>query len=269
MKAPLYLSYAAGYGQTFEKFVEFAHDEGFVGIEFIPDLHPNLPEEMDEARVKMLIDLKQRYGLQYTVHNIYMDINPTSLVPKVRQLAIALTCDVLQFALAIGAQALVIHTGYRFGPWRTKVEQMEMFEKVQKETYTILADYSVQSGVPLLLENGNYYLSSRNGIRQPLHTGIESQDLIMMANLAQNHSLGICFDIGKAYLSVKDYSVSGVIKYIKEVTPFLKEIHLSAFEGYQEVVPDVLTYLEDIDFGGPIVLECARSHIDVLRTLFI
>jgi sugar phosphate isomerase/epimerase len=269
MKAPIYLSYTAGYGQTFEEFVEFVHNEGFVGLEFIPDLHPNLPEEFNEERITALLTLKQRYDLQYTVHNIYMDINPTSLVPKVRQLAIALTWDVMRFAKAIDAQALVMHTGYRFGPWRTKVEQIELFEKVQRETYTLLANYAAKSGVPLLLENGNYYLSGRNGVRQPLHIGIEAQDLIMIANLPQNNAFGICFDIGKAYLSVNDYSVNEVIKYVKEITPLLREIHLNAFEGYQKVVPDVLAYLKDIDFAGPIVLECARSHVDVLRKLCV
>lgn len=267
--ASLYLSYTTSYGQTFEEFANFVYNEGFTGLEFIPDLHPNLPEEFDEERINTLISLKTRYKLQYTVHNIYMDINPTSLVPHVRQLALALTQEVMQFARAIDAQAVIAHTGYRFGPWRTRVEQIEMFERVQQETYTTLARYSTELGIPLLLENGNYYISGRNGVKQPLHIGIEARDLIMIASIPQNNPLGICFDIGKAYLSVEGHSTKEVIEYLKDVRPYLREIHLSAFEGYMEVVPEVLACLEELHFDGPIVLECARSHIGMLRKLFL
>lgn len=267
MRSPIHLSYTAGYSQTFEDFAYFAHSEGFSGIELIPDLHPNLPEEFDKDRIDTLSELLSQYDLQYTVHNIYMDINPTSLVPKVREFALNLTREVMQFARAIGASAVVVHTGYRFGPWRTKPEQIEMFERVQHETYTTLASYSGELGLPIFLENGSYYLSGRNGMRQPLHIGIEAKELIAIANIPLDDPFGICFDIGKAYLSVDNCSADAVVKYLREVTPLLKEVHMNAFEGYQEVVPGVLAYLEDIDFSGAIILECAKKHIDSLRKL--
>lgn len=268
MRAPVYLSYTAGYSQPFEEFVEFAHNKGFVGVEFIPDLSPNLIEEFDEHRISILLGLKSQYNLEYTVHNIFMDINPTSLVPKVRRLALELTIETMHFAKAIDAQAMIVHTGYRFTPWRTKPEQIRMFEGVLREAYTELSKYSRETGIPVLLENGDYYLSARNGVRYPLHIGIDAEELLMIAQLPPTNPFGICFDIGKAYFSVSNYSVDEVMAYLRQVTPFLREIHLQAFDGYQDVVPSVLTYLQGIRFDGPIVLECARGSVDLLRRLF-
>lgn len=269
MRYPIYLSYTAGYGQTFEEFAYFAYSEGFSGIELIPDLHPNLPEELHQDRIDALSELKSRYTLQYTVHNIYMDINPTSLVPKVRELALALTREVMLLAKAIGAMAVVMHTGYRFGPWRTKPEQIQMFESVQYETYRTLAEYANELGIPILLENGSYYLSGRDGIRQPLHIGIEANELVAIANIPVQASFGLCFDIGKAYHSVENCSADAVIEYLREITPYIKEIHMNTFNGYQKIIPSVLSYLESIAFDGAIVLECARNHIDLLRKLLL
>lgn len=267
MGFPIYLSYTAGYGWTFEEFAYFASGEGFSGIELIPDLHPNLPEEFDQDRIDALSDLRSRYTLQYTVHNIYMDINPTSLVPKVRELALNLTKEVVQFAKAIGAITVVMHTGYRFGPWRTKPEQIEMFEHVQQETYMTLASYSSALGIPILLENGNYYLSGRDGTRQPLHIGIEAEELLAIASIPPGNPFGICLDIGKALRSVDDCSADAVIAYLRKITNLLKEVHINTFDGYQRVIPEILAYLEAINFAGIIVLECARDSIRPLRQL--
>jgi sugar phosphate isomerase/epimerase len=198
-----------------------------------------------------------------------MDINPTSLVPKVRNLALELTVEVMRFAKAINAHAVVIHPGYRFPPWRTKHDQIKMFERVLRETYIELAKYSAEIGIPLLLENGNYYISARNGIKYPLHIGIDPEELLFIVKLPHDNPFGVCFDVGKAYFSVNNYSIEEVIDYLKKVTPFLKEVHLNAFDGYQQIISYVLTYLEDIGFNGPIVLECDRNKIDLLRKLFL
>ena len=268
MKNQIFLSYSAGYLQTFEEFVEFAYQEGFVGVELIPDLTPNLPEQLDDERIKTLIRLKSEYNLRYTVHNIFMDINLTSLVPRVRQLAFDLTQAILVFAKRIGAEAVVIHPGYRFTPWRTKLKQVELFEKVQSDTYLRLAEKSAKIGIPIFIENGSYYLSARYDERKPLHIGITADELLSIAKIPTSLPFGICLDIGKIYFSSARCSIKGVIDYIERVLPLLHEVQLSTFNGYQEVIPHVISYLRSINFKGPIVFECSKEKIKDLFNLF-
>lgn len=259
----LFLSYAAGHPMSFETFCEFAHKKGFAGVEFIPDLSPNLPEEITYERVERLLDLKSKLKLDFTVHNIFYDINMTSLVPRVRALALELTEEILKFATSVRAEAVVAHTGYRFSAWRSKPVQVEMFERICTETYQWLASRSQEYDVPVLLENGNYYLSARTSVKKPLHIGITASELIELVTMA-TQPLGICFDIGKAYFSVDDWSVEQVLEYLKMVSPYLKEVHINTFDGYEECCPPVLKYLSEIGFEGPLVFECGQSSIEIL-----
>ena len=168
-----FLSYAAGHPMTFEEFCNFAHELGFVGVELIPDLSPNLPEEFSLERRSTLRGILNRLELSCTVHNIFYDINHTSLVPSVRQFAYEITKVVMAFAEDIGASALIIHPGYRFSPWRSKPDQAKMFDDVVSEVYPRLGALSLQYGIPLLMENGNYYYCALRGSRNPLHIGID------------------------------------------------------------------------------------------------
>jgi len=259
----LFLSYAAGHPMTFETFCGFAHQRGFEGVEFIPDLSPNLPEEISLERIVKLMDLKAELGLEFTVHNIFYDINMTSLVPRVRALAFELTEDVLRFAASVEASAVIVHTGYRFGAWRSKPKQMEMFDRICTDTHEWLSLKSNEFNVPILLENGNYYLSARNSVKHPLHIGITAADLIELVTIPRE-PLDVCFDVGKAYFSVDDWSVDQVLEYLEAVRPYLKEIHMNAFDGYEECCPPVLERLKEIGFDGPLVFECGQSSIDLL-----
>jgi sugar phosphate isomerase/epimerase len=267
MKYQLFLSYSAGYLQTFEEFVEFAYRQGFFGVEFIPDLPPNLPEQLDNERIKTLKKLKSEYNLHYTVHSIFMDINPTSLVPKVKQLAFDLTLEILTFAKNIEAEAVIIHPGYRFTPWRERPEQAKLFEKIQKDTYLKLAEESTRIEIPIFIENGSYYLSARKGKRKPLHIGINADELLSIAKIPSKSPFGICLDIGKAYLSSTKCSENEVLNYLERITPLLCEVQLNTFTGYQKVIPLVLAYLKSINFKGPIVLECSKEKIKTLSHL--
>jgi sugar phosphate isomerase/epimerase len=183
-------------------------------------------------------------------------------------LAFELTRDVLILASQIEAEAVIIHPGYRFTPWRNKPEQAKLFEEIQKTTYSELANESHKIGVPIFIENGNYYLSARNGERQPLHIGITPDELLQIAHIPSKSPFGICFDVGKAYFSSNNYSANEVVSYIERIAPLLSEVHLNTFSDYQNIIPLVLSSLEAINYSGPIVFECPKDNIKLLYKFF-
>jgi len=251
---------------TFEDFCIFASRLEFAGVEFIPDLSPNLPEELTGDRRKKLVQIGQELGLSYTVHNIFYDINHTSLVPRVREFALTLTEDVLKFASDIGAVGFVIHPGYRFAAWRSKQEQIVMFERVVQQVYPALTSLSASYHVPIFMENGNYFLSAKSGKRNPLHIGIEAAELVDLVETS-NPVMGICFDVGKAYFSMNDYSIDELIEYLSHIYPYVREIHLNAFDGYLEAVPPVFDWLSNNKYEGLIIFECGKSAIEPLKEI--
>ena len=264
MPLEIYLSYSSAYVTSFEDFVRRAATQGFAGVELIPDLSPNLLEQFPSHRRQELARTAQNLGLHVTVHNVYMDINPTSLVPAVRQFALDLTFATLEFAKDMDARWLVMHTGYRFGAWRSKPDQARMFEQNLAEIHYELANYSAAVGIPILLENGSYYLATRYGQPSPLHIGIECEELISLARIPASAPFGICLDIGKAYLSVEGRGAGPVIEYVTKTLPLLREVHIGAFPDYAEILPEVLRYLDDNRFDGPVVLECGQDDLEPL-----
>jgi len=76
-----------------------------------------LPFDLLEAAAPLLpgaAELKalgERYGVAYTLHLPFVDLNLASLFPKSFEAALSRTKDGLAFAEAVGAKVAVLHTG--------------------------------------------------------------------------------------------------------------------------------------------------------------
>jgi sugar phosphate isomerase/epimerase len=258
------LSYSCYYSRKFEEFIDYACNRGFRKLELIPDLSPNLTEEFDERRINHLLELKDKYDIEFFVHNIFYDISLNSLVPKVKNYSISITREVIEFAKKIKASLFIIHPGYAFPSWRKNPEQEKSLQKSIKESLETLAQVALEERVPILIENGHYYISSKKGIKTPLHLGILPDELVKLATLPKFYNFGITLDIQKAYLTNQD-----ILKYCKIVRPYLRHIHLRPFKNYKLYIYSLIEYLIATNYTECLVLECSKEEIKDLVEYFL
>lgn len=154
------LSYAVAYGSLFEDFIIHASQLGFSSVQLIPDQSPNLYSELSPSRLRSLRELQRDLGMSYHLHNVFYDINLTSLVPEVKQCAFDITSKVLSIAQEINAQTVTLHPGYMFGGWRRDPIQRKRFWEEAEQSMKRLGSMSEAAKVPLLIENGSYHITT-------------------------------------------------------------------------------------------------------------
>jgi sugar phosphate isomerase/epimerase len=250
MRPRILLSYAAFYGRTFEEMLAVASDQGFSGVQFIPDQTPNLPEELGDARIETLRTQATNHEMQISMHNVFYDINLTSLYPAVADQSMRITLDVLEIARKLRSESLIVHPGYMFPGWRSSDLQRRRFFDHAKESMVWLADASVAAGVPILLENGSYYLTTR--LREagtPLHLGIEPTELMQLVEFASGR-LGICLDVNKAL-----HATTSSTDFVRMLAPHIRQLQMSTVAQRWNLVEPLLSELLDSGFDGSIVLE--------------
>ena len=261
------LSYATAYGITFEDFIEQAVERGFSDVQLIPDQEPNLYSEFDKSRIERLLHLSTKYGLQYRVHNVFYDINPLSLVPAVRDAALAVTKEIVAFAKAIRAKTVTVHAGYMFPGWRRDPVQSTRFWSYAEQSLRRLADLASGQNVDLLIENGSYYVSTRDGLgHKPLHVGVDPEELRRLIDVAEGR-LGVCLDLNKAL-----HSSSPLGAFVSKVGPWVRELQVSSVRDHEAEIGGAIEALKAESFKGAIVLEgtlqgSAETRSAILRLL--
>ena len=115
------------YTSTFEEFLENANRLGFFGVQLIPDQMPNLYDQFDEARIASLLHQMQKYSLKPSIHNVFYDLNLTSLIPDVQRNSIKITKRVIDLCVSLNAELITIHPGYIYPGWLSDSKQNQNY----------------------------------------------------------------------------------------------------------------------------------------------
>ena len=256
------LSYAGSYQLTFEEFLRLASELGFGHVQIIPDQEPNLYSDIAGKRLKELCELRESLGLDIHVHNVFYDINFVSLIPAVRKLAFDITTKVLEICSHLSARTLTVHPGYMFPGWRKHKTQSDRFWEVVGHSLIDLADLSETYGIPVLLENGSYYLSTADGPqRTPLHVGISPEEMSYLVRLSQDR-LGISLDVNKAI-----HSGYPAMEFVTKLGSSIKQVQLSTVGPYFETIVRLLDAIPLSGDSHVIVLEGGPDEASIARQL--
>jgi sugar phosphate isomerase/epimerase len=255
----LILSYASAYGTTFESFLETAHDIGFRSVQLTPDQTPNLCSELSTDRITRIRERARTLDVTIHLHNVFYDINPASLVPPVRELALQVTREVFALGAALNARTVTVHPGYMFPGWRRNPLQAELFWRDAVRAFADLASIADAFGVPLLLENGSYHLTTAAMTGTiPLHLGIRPDELTRIVQLC-GPGTGIVLDIGKSIHSGVDPMVFATMMGDR-----IRQIQVSTFSRHGESAKAVITALSA--GGAEIGVVCEGGVDDALET---
>ena len=253
----LAISYAGYYGQTFEAAVEDAAKRGFAAVQLIPDQTPNLCEELTPPRRRNLREMCGRMNVEPSLHNVFYDINLTSLVPAVAAAALSITRQVFEVACDIGATSVVVHPGYMFPGWRHDSAQRERFFASAEQSLRRLADVAESLGLTVLLENGSYHLTTYDRTPPvPLHLAITPRELGDLVQMTGSR-MGVCLDVNKAFRS--GYPAE---EFINTVGAHIQQIQLSTIRERWPMIEPVLTRLRADGFSGMVVLEGSRTETE-------
>jgi sugar phosphate isomerase/epimerase len=255
-------SYAGYHGDTFEEFV-MKQPRQIQGVQLIPDQKPNLYSDFSEARATGLSDLLDQCGLDCHLHNVFYDINIVSLVPDVQLAALAISKRVFDLASKISAGSVTIHPGYMFPGWRNAPVQQARFWEAAEVGLKCIADISKVSGVPALIENGSYRVTTASrSVSSPLHVGITPEELKRLLELT-NGEIGLSFDFNKAIDSQIPIS-----KFLNSVGTFIEQVQVSELGGHSNEWHQVINFLHNHKPDAWIIVESsATTRSDQLNIL--
>lgn len=186
---------------------ELGYEEAFrlaaelrVDLEVAYDLHEVLP--LPEA--KSLRATGEALGVGFTLHLPFVEMNPASLIPSVRQLSEDRLKRALEFGEALGAKVGVLHTGQV--PVRHPMALTLAQEALEKTLAALLP-----LPFPVALEN--LVLSEEDLIRGPE----ELRDL-----LTRFPQYGFCLDVGHAFIEL---GPRGPLRYLEVLGDRLLHLH--------------------------------------------
>lgn len=233
------LSYSSYYGRTFEDFIRLAHERGFRAAQLTPDQAPNLYSEFPPGRRKSLQRLAEDLGIAVHLHNVFYDINPVSLVPEVRDMALRVTEQMFDLAVDVAAKSVTVHPGYMFGGWRRDEVQRERFWREAAWPLARLGEIARDRHVRLLLENGSYFITTATGFRpRPLHIGIEPGELRLIVEMCGENAC-VALDINKAI-----HSDVAPVAFVEAFGPRIGQLQVSTAEKYREEIAAVMKALD-------------------------
>ncbi len=257
------LSYAAGfYTLPFETLCEYAAKHNYYGVQLIPDQSPNLYFEINSARAKKINTILKENGLTASLHNVFYDINLTSLIPDVQHNSINITKKVIRLSKKLGAKHLTVHPGYIYPGWRSDPKQETRYWEAAKKGISEIVGYAEKQKIKLLFENGSYHLTSKNSPKSiAFHIGIDIEEFRRILDFGCG-KIGVCFDIGKARASGIKFE-----DFIIEFGNDIEQVQFSSIESLEEFSETSKKNgldLEKIDFvyEGKLVIE--RKKIEKL-----
>tara|TARA_B100000508_G_scaffold60333_1_gene47229 strand:- start:269000 stop:269812 length:813 start_codon:yes stop_codon:yes gene_type:complete len=250
------LSYSRAYGSRFEDFIVAAAEQEFSAVQLIPDQTPNLIVEFDSERRSSLRALAESLGVELHVHSVYYDINYTSLVPEVRDSSKAVVRSVIDLAKDIGGRSVTIHTGYMFGGWRSQEQQTKNYWRNAEPSMRELGDYAASRQMPLLIENGSYYLTSATGQhRTPLHIGVSPEELRAVVEMF-GKAARISLDLNKARVSG-----FGVDEHLSANADIIDQVQVSSEAAITENLPELSDWTRCRGPDASFVLEGRREAL--------
>lgn len=237
---------------SLEKAVEVCAELGAEWVEIIWDFPHFAPgcEKPDLQRIGRII---RDAGLEISVHASFWDINPASIIPEVRKTAVKRIKSGIEVCAKLDGGPVVLHAGKCPIP---EVEWMwrktgEIYEKTMRE----VCAFAKRLNVKIAVENG----SSAFGPYAVLEE---------LPELLKKFDVGICLDIGHAYLVERRRSKSPEKKIAEKIEKLCEKIvhvhvhdnrgfkddHLVPGEGEIDFKPIVAAFWK-IDYSGALIVE--------------
>ena len=212
--------------------------------------------------IRLLRQIKDEEGINYTVHAPFRDLNLASPNPKIYRVSKDLVRRSLDIAAALGAELLVVHPGKESYYPSYFHDQMK---KLESNFFSFLAHRAERKGILVAAENlinaGEFFEDSWT-FEGPLK----------LIKEISHPFLGLCFDFG--HVQQSGFDVPEMLRYIldesrdnkrKSVNKlFHLHIHDNPGEGVDEHLPlgagtinwrKVWDILEENTFNGIAVIE--------------
>jgi len=173
---------------SLEEFVQYLDSLGLSHVEIRQsylDIRPDPPSH-EEFR-----DVRETYGVTYTLHAPYNDSNAGNLHESLRRATVDGIKETLDTAAAIGAGAVVVHGG---GVKRSYPDRVKEYARSQAvKTIREAARHADEVGVPLGVENQRRKETKRYNTSTPamLASFLEDVDV-------DSEYLGVTLDVGHA-----------------------------------------------------------------------
>ncbi|MDW8357089.1 sugar phosphate isomerase/epimerase family protein [Thermus sp.] len=195
---------------------ELGYEEAFrlaarlgMDLEVAYDLHEALP--LPDPRA--LRATGEALGVGFTLHLPFVEMNPASLIPAVRQLSEDRLKRALEFGEALGAKVGVLHTGQV--PVRHPMA-LDLAREALEKTLAALLPLPF----PIALEN--LALAEEDLIRGPEE---------LQALLDRFPQYGFCLDVGHALVEL---GPRGPFLYLEALSPRLLHLHLHDNHGRKD-----------------------------------
>ncbi|MCL0101255.1 sugar phosphate isomerase/epimerase [Peptococcaceae bacterium] len=203
-----------------EKILDYYSKSGFDYVEIPPHgLNVILNGFLIDKRANKTKKILENFNLKYTMH-IPNNINLGEFRRQKIHYRAFKTC--IEYADYIKADLIVYHSAVRM-PYEEKYSLKEIKE-LEAEQLRELADYADKKGIKIALENG--FPDKRE-----IATGERHTYSSLLAELAEQikkinkTNVGICLDIGHAYLSSNFYNMD-FIESIKNIAPHVIHFHV-------------------------------------------
>ncbi|RLM59309.1 sugar phosphate isomerase/epimerase [Halobellus sp. Atlit-31R] len=172
---------------------DFAQYIDSLGLSHVELRHNYLDSRDQPPSVAELVDVRESYGLTYTVHAPYSDCNPGHLNETLRRATGESLKRALDTAAAVGAGAVVTHGGAvrRSYPEHVKRRSREQAVRTIREAAAHAADV----GVPLCVENSRQKRTTQYTTETPDRLAAFLDDVAVGVD---TESLGVTVDVGHA-----------------------------------------------------------------------
>ena len=256
------LNNAVKFNDPVEDFLESIKGE-FNAAELICDFPGNLPSDITPERRKVIKNMCEENDIRISVHSVYLDINPVSVVPEVRNFAAREIKKAIKLASDIGAGVVTIHAGYLFHWWRLDLHEREVFFKNASEIFPELGDFAFDHNVILGIENGSWFIGTPkiNSLGDkliPIHFCIDPVEHFDFLNEINHKCVGVTFDISKSFCSGNN-----VLEHYKLLSKKVVNVHLANMSEIDVDLKPLFLKLKK-DYSGNIVSE--TGSLDVARS---
>ncbi len=183
-----------------------------IGFEYNDFVYPEVLEENDKR--KEIVDEYTRWQLPMycTTHGAFFDVIPFSPDPRVRETAFLRINQSIEAAKAIGAKAVVFHTGYN--PFLNSEGYVRNWLNVNAEYW---------SGVLEKNPELNLYLENTFEATPDIPERLSER-------LCKYSNYGVCFDYAHAFLSK-----TAPEEWAKRLGRFIKHVHINDNDGVSDL----------------------------------
>lgn len=212
--------------ETLRRELDYYHKIGFTHVEISPHgvgavcNSRLIPERMEELSMVLAM-----FPFRYTVHSPN-SINLMNLDNTEMERSLFLAG--IDFTRAVKADILVYHSG-RYIPEENFLDafykdptpaEINLMWETEKRLLKELAKVAEHDGISIVLENARPYLNC-----SPYCYAERLDQLKKMVAEVNHENVGICLDVGHAYLAARYYDFD-FLTSVTSVLPFIKHVHL-------------------------------------------